>query len=682
MEYIVLNGTDYAPEVRIYAIPLVIAVLTIMFPLLFSIVVRLDEKYSTREFGKLFLTTKSLWVFYISTALCLLFILLYAIFRNANHIVELMLRVLLCICVTVSLLGVFSSLIKALEFSNPNKLLDYITDKYDQQVSAQRYDSLLQNAKEEEQKKTIFDHFGEQYYSLFKHLTCYAITKQPALLYDIRTYFVSYLSQWKSYFIATHLDSHEIPYPMGLYDALDYIVSAYKKSADDAEINTILANSLANLFDETGQSASPQEMYNLLFYIGINAASNGHDGLINEFQRWLRYIYLQKYNSHTADQNTLRNFAIILNAALYCRDNKECADNAITNNFDAVIIGDQVILPLTARDCIWRYLKMINHFDSTWHSYINIMLGHNNNGEVTILHKYLTHFFAYLLVRQYHSGEEQKGITDCIFVIDNLKENISQLQKGVEDVMKESPKTTLIISPTIFFRSILNHTYEETFDEILSLPLQNDSCRQIFLQTVDIQRVVSRYRDVIAPNDIYVDKDTFYEIPLWESGVVERATLLTKDNYRLRENSFESQITEHFSNAIAEVYSRFNREVEVVEFKNLKQRMFYFICKYDYRFLTIGLGDNNIFGLKSRMIGLGFTKYFPNKCLIAIPIIALPYIEWNTDNISIDSLSEINTPKGTYVDKQWIFPQVMIKVNLHTRIYYNPKHTIHVLKIA
>ena len=682
LEYMVLNGTDYAPEVRIYAIPLVIAVLTIMFPLLFAIVVRLDEKYSTREFGKLFLTTKPLWVFYISTGLCLLFVLLYAILRTSSHAAELSLRVLLCISATMSLLGVFSCLIKALEFSNPNRLLDYIVDKYNQQINAQRYENLLQNAKDEDQRKTIFDHFGEQYYSLFKHLTCYAITKQPALLYDIRQYFVSYLSLWKSYFIDTPLESHEIPYPMGLYTTLEYIVSAYKKNADDAEINTILANSLSNLFDETGQLASPQETYNLLFHIGITAASNGHEGLINEFQRWLRYIYLQKINNNTADRNSLRNFAIILNATLYCTNHKECADNAIANNFDAVIIGDQVILPLTARDCIWRYLKMINHFDRTWHSYINIMLGHDNNGDVTILHKYLTQYFAYLLVRQYHLGEEQHGVIDCIFVIENINEHICNLQKEVEEVMKNPLKTALSISPTDFFRGILNHTYEETFDEILSLPLQNESCRQIFLQTVDVQRVVSRFKDVISSNDVYVNRDTFYEVPLWESGVIERATLLTKDNYRLRENSFESRITEHFSNAIAEVYSRFKREEEVVELKDLKQRMLYFICKYDYKFLTLGLGDNNIFGLKSRMVGLGFSKYFPYKSLIVIPFTSLPYVECNTDEISIDSLTEINTPKGSYVDKNWIYPQVEIKVNLHTKVFYNPMHTIHVLKIA
>ena len=89
LEYIALNGTDYAPEIKVYAIPLVIAVLTIMLPLLFSIVVRIDEKYSTREFGKLFLTTIPLWVFYISTGMCMILILLYAVYRTSGFVAPL-----------------------------------------------------------------------------------------------------------------------------------------------------------------------------------------------------------------------------------------------------------------------------------------------------------------------------------------------------------------------------------------------------------------------------------------------------------------------------------------------------------------------------------------------------------------------------------------------------------------
>ena len=90
---------------------------------------------------------------------------------------------------------------------------------------------------------------------------------------------------------------------------------------------------------------------------------------------------------------------------------------------------------------------------------------------------------------------------------------------------------------------------------------------------------------------------------------------------------------------------------------------------YDYSFLTFNVNVPN------RVIPYGkkFNSYFPPRCIIAISIPDLPYIEWNK-SCNIVSIKDSETENN-------VSPDVDMNINLNMNIHYKRKTKIYVLKV-
>lgn len=683
-ETLLSNGTDYASEVKVFALPIIIAVVGFMIPLLFSVAVRIDEKYAAREFKNMFLRCYPLLVFYVLAPLNIITYFAYAHLRLINESVELGLRVTLCTLATFLLIDAFLGLKKALDFCNEKSLLLYVKkrflSKYDFTSDYKRLLSSISNDKQElENDKSIYAQENsdlQRFYSLLTHLICYAFEKNIAFLYDIRNVLIEHLKTWKQGFLALNTKgTTDILYYTDVYELICYISSAYKKHKSDPEINAIFANIFISLLDTTGKGQTNQNTYNALYQALVSCVNNEHDSLINDFQKGLRTIYLfKKKNGSKEDTNALLIFAIILNATLYSKKRIECVDNAIDNNFDAVIIGDAVILPLTARECLQLYLYMMNLPHEKLRSYVYTLSNFTSSSNYSQLHQALTEYFAYLTIRQYRENEENYSLDNVEFYsYEEIKEKLDWINRSMDNIMAFSPKTRLKISHQYLISCMWDNTYKAKVEYILNAPIELHICKQIITQSINQKDLFNFFKNVVTFEDSPLDneKDECKKISHWGSCQINRACILAKDNIMLEDFDFGSRIIEHFAESIANIYNLFEREEEFVCRSQLFYRVTQYFKQYDCSFITIGMRAPR-FG--SYIGSHSFTKLFPLQSIIVIQHKDMPRIEWNPDNLSILSIKDCEMRENE-------MPKIELEIDLGARIMFNKNTKIRVLRV-
>lgn len=686
---LISHGTDYAPEVKVYALSMIIAVMAFMIPMLFTMVIRIDEKYATREFRKIFLHSCPLIIFYVLAPLSILVYFAYALLRMVNNEVELGLRILLCILATSLLIDAFWGLKKALDFCNEKSLLHYIKKRflvkhnYANDIEYLISLSTSQNTDGHEDNKSRFapdDSDLQRFYSIMTHLICYAFEKNVAFLYDIRNVLIEHFRDWKQYFLASQIKkTATIPYYNDVYELLCYISSAYKKNKDDSEINAIFANIFISLFDVTGNGKTDKNSYNALFQALVSCINNEHDLLINNFQRGLRTIYVnKKERGSKEDAHELLVFAIILNATLYEKERMECVDDAIDKNFDAVIIGDSVILPPTTHECLRLYIYLMNQRDENWHSYVYTLSNFTSATNYTQLHKALTEYFAYLAISQYRENEENYGIEYVdYYASKDIKNSLDSLKEKIRSAFLRNHRNRLPIVPEDLITSILDKTLKAKAEYIKNTPIDPQICRHIVVQSVEQKRLLDHFKNVVAyeDNPLSDEMNDFIDMPHWESYEINRACVLAKDNIMLEDFDFGSRLIEHFIDSIANVYNTFEREEEFVSHSRLLYRVTQYFKQYDCSFITVG---TPVPPFSSYCGSHSFTQLFPLHSIIVIQNKDLPRLEWRPDNISILSINECeNNENENNVDDM---PKVKLAVSVGARIVYNKNTKIHILR--
>lgn len=635
MNVLMENGTDYSPVIKVFAIPLIIAVFTIMVPLVFAIVNKIDSKYSAKQFIKLFLTHWSVISFGICVLLSIVAIVVYAILRT--YVQEIYWSISLCTLALLLLVFAVATLFRAIQFNNAQKLLLEIFDR-------------SKSGKYSEKK------FAE-FYSLCTHIVHYAIVSDITLLHD----FVNKFTQ-------EHLSLLPL-YTEGLYNALIDIAADYKEKEDDLEINSALAYLFASLVDNSPYGVSNQNTYDALFQILGICNRNEHYSLINAFQRRMRYAYYairkEAKNDKQERANRLQLFVLTLNGLLYGKGSLECVEDAINKNYDAVIIGDDAIIPPLSNNCLDLYLYLCEVLmdGKEYAYYFYVASDFTSFTNATLLHKYFAGYFAYLISRMHQSKLVSEDIVKSAY----MKEY--KIEKGFEALIRNTKDES-------------NKKYIEELKQSYYI------CRNEIIKNekINIKEVEGKITDQVEHKRIYT---TLFQIatgvptymegaadisnPIMELTKVPRAAIVEKrmsqDCNFYEDYDFGSRTIECIMDALADVYNTFERIEETIHADEIKNRWLNLVSKYDYSFLTFNVNIPN------RVIPFGkkFSSYFPSHCIIAISIPDLPYLEWNK-SCNIVSINDSESESG-------VSPNVEMNINLNMNIHYKRKTKIYVLKV-
>lgn len=678
VDILINQAEEFPPEIGIYAIPLSVAVFSIALPLIFNMIGRIDDKYNVQDFVRLYLKSCSLLSFIVFAIVDILLIVLYLLLWHSEY--EYYLRIALCAAATLLPITIFFALMTAIRFNNARNLLYWINRRYGSHITAAKYEKLLTREADGEKKPFVTNADFRQYYSLISHLICYAESKNPAFLTDIYEQLYQDIKLWKDYYKKNHDTQRAIPYPNDLYNMMVYVSTGYKRSCDNGEINELLANLFAALFDYDGEILLPtdQNTYNALFQAIVICMENKHNSLINEFQRVTRLVYFQKRKAKTVDLITMREFGLILNATLYGMGLKDCVDDAIKNNFDSGISAWQW-LPRSTTECIDVFLWMDTEPRKEWHSYVYTINNFTSSTNLSKLHQYFTQYFTYLALCQYYKGEEKYHLEYAGYY---NKSNITTafdilLPQYVDVALSELPKRKRSIIPANLFEEIKKNTYDYLFEEITTAPLNSKNCTEYIKKDIEGFDLPSHLRNLVTHNDIYI-QSAFNEVVLPDMNIckIERAAL-TDTYHSIYSNFISSRIYEQIIDALADIYCEFETIQEIVSWKEVRNRVYHYVCSYDYSFLTIGSRLFNILS-SSQPLFRKFTRYFPQDCIILIAMKDLPYFDWNNARFRVTKVEDAKTTKSI---AQWSMPKVDVSVNMDIKIRYNKDTKIRVLKV-
>lgn len=670
---------EFPPEVGIYAIPLSVAVFSIALPLIFNMIGRIDDKYNVQEFVHLYLKSCSLLSFIAFAIIDILLIIIYLPLWHSEY--EYGLRIALCIASTALPITIFFALMTAIKFNNAQKLLSLIHKKYESHITAARYIKLLNKETIKDKKIYVTTSYFQQYYSLISHLICYAEVKNHAFLTDIYEQLYHDIKLWKEYY-KSHFDPQTtISYPKDLYDMMIYVSKGYKRNCDNGEINELLANLYASLFDYDGETMLPadQNTYDALFQTLVICMANKHNTLINEFQRIIRLTYARKRIARIVDAKTLREFGLILNATLYGMGLKDCVNDAIKNNFDSGISAWQW-LPRSATESIDVFLWMDTEPRKEWHNYVYTINNFTSSTNYSKLHQYFTQYFTYLALYQYYKGEEKYHIEYAGFYNKSTLMTVfdMSLPRYFGVALMELPRFKRSIIPAKLFEEIKKNTYEFLFNEIAEAQLDEKNYTEYIKKDLEDFNLYYHLENLMTYNDIYLQRD-YDEIVLSTLDIcnIERAAL-TDTYHSIYSNFVSSRIYEQVIDAVADIYSKFEIILEEVSWKNVLYRVYHYVCSYDYSYLTIGGRLCNILR-SSQPLFRKFTNYFPQNSIIFVAKRDLPYFDWNNARFQVTNVEDISISKNI---TQWSMPKVNISIDIKINIRYNKDIKIHVLKVV
>ena len=633
MNVIMENGTDYSPVIKVFAIPLIIAVFTIMVPLVFAIVNKIDSKYSAKQFIKLFLTHWSVRSFGTCVLLSIVAIVVYAIFRI--YVQEMCWSILLCTLAILLLVSAIATLFRAIQFNNAQKLLLEIFDRF----------------KSNYKKRAEF-------YSLCTHVIRYSIVSDITLLHD-------FVNKWVREIVPI---LPPMMYPVELYNCLIDVAADYKEKEDDLEINDALAYLFASIVDISRNGRTDQKTYNALFHIMGVCIRNNHYTLINAFQRRMRFAYCEirrNEDDKREKSNRLQLFMLSLNALLYGKGSMECVEDAINKNYDAVIVGDDIIIPSLSNNCLDLYLYLcevlMDGRDYAYYFYVASDFTSFTNA--TLLHKYLAGYFVYLILRMHHSNLVNEDLVKSVYVKEyKIKEGFEALIRNA----KEEPYKKYIEE--------LRQSYYICRNEIIKNESINiEEVERKISDQIERKRIYTTLSQIATGVPTYMENAVDISNPIMKLTKVPRAAIVEKrmsqDCNFYEDYDFGSRAIECIMDALADVYNTFERIEETIHSDEIRKRWLGFVSEYDYSFLTFNVNVPN------RVIPFGkkFSSYFPPRCIIAISIPDLPYIEWNKscNIVSIkDSESENN-----------VSPDVDMNINLSMNIHFKRKTKIYVLKV-
>lgn len=629
------NGTDYTPEIKVFAIPLIIAISTIMVSLIFSIVNRIDSKYSAKQFVKLYLNHWTIISFGIVVVLCLFAIIVYAILRRSTP--PSLWNIILCTLAIALFVSAVFTFWRAIQFNNSQKLLSEVFAKYNSGLCT-----------EKEQ---------QEFYSLCTHLVHYAIISDISLLHE----FVNRFS--KEHLLKLH------DFTEGLYNALIDIAADYKEKEDDLEVNATLAYLFASLVDTSSAGNTKQDTYNALYHILCICNRNKHYSLINELQRKMRYVYYDiRSNAQTnriERYNRLQLFVLSLNALLYGKKSKECVDDAIRNNYDAIIIGDGTIIPQTANQCLdlYLYLREVLMDGKDFSYFFYVASDFTSFTNATLLNRYLSGYFAYLISKLHQCKLTSEDILNSVYIKEeNINYSFDALIKNAPD---ENSKTYI---------KGLRDSYEVCRNEFIrSEEINIGLCEgEITKQIKDKQ--FSSFKGLVSDIPLYMEDAETVLHPIMELKAIKRVVLLERnissDIHFFEHYDFGSRTIECVMDALAEVYNSYQRIEETIHRADVNKRWCEFVKRYDYNFLSFKVDVPN----KVLPFGEKFSTYFPPRCIIVISIPDLPYLEWK-GNCNILSIEDVKINKNES-------PKVNMQVDLHMNIRYKKNTQIHVLKVV
>lgn len=648
--------TDYVPEVQHYALPLMITVISFIIPLLFTIVLHIDTKYSAKEFVRLFLTSCSSVCLYACILIC--FAVWFAFAMNQHCM---LLAIALCISVTLLFCSAIWSFATALKFNNPQKLLDSILKKY-----KNRYVGLCAN----QQLK--------QFYSLNTHLFNYAIKKDINFLYTIQKEFIEkHLIVWNEKYRSTSYDKST--YEQYLYDLIVHVAIEYKENLDDVEISKILAILYFSLLDINRNVSTGQETYDALFQTLYLCINNNHESLINEFQRLMRYAYRELKNENKTDEACrLRIFMLVLNATLYGKGKLNCVNTAIQHNFDSEMFDiNKVILPLTTAEAldVYFWITTVLWADKQYSYYTFVTSDFTSSNNITTLHQYLDSYFAYLALTHYRSGAENAAVKWCVNLdINSIRRGFKRLEYVKENVKNVINKSSF---PDNLFASLETNTYQHIIDRFSSEATHPASYLQIVKQDITTKDIPSTLKNIATFEDRDIRNVMTGLISVPNLALIIPRSQLIPAYINYSNTRIGSRIIEHFTNVLADVYKSFERIEEQISVDQLSSRWLDYMCKDDYCFLSVGVAPR----LTIHPVMGEFSSYFPSRCIIVIRRVDLPIIKWDSNQTNITSLEDLTT-EGTNDNSTIQLPQCILKLDLHASISYNKSATIHVLKIS
>ena len=636
LEEIRSDGTDYDADIRVFAIPLIIAVVALMIPFIFSIITRIDSKYVARNFSALLTHQWQFITFFVIAGLCIATICLYAIFRK--YTLALGWRIVLVALSIFLLLGAIAVLLHALKLNNPQKLLEYIFYKYNNGLANNKG------------QKT--------FYSLCTQLTHYAIVNDITLLHNlVNIYAEKHIQTIACYNIDT-------------YNSIIDIAADYKEKEDDREVNSALSFSFASFVDCTSDGNTEQDTYNALLHVMYLCIRNKHYTLINDFQRRMRYAYYtisqNAQNNKNERLNRLRLFVIILNSLLYGNQCIKCVDDAISNNFDAVIIGDATILPIMSNYCIdlYLYLKEVLLWGKEYEYYCFVASDFTSKTNITLLNKYFAGYFGYLIKKMHQYPLCEEDLNYSIHLRnDSIKFDFEALVKNAPDgetmtYIQEQQKSFTRCRAKV----------------ILARPINKELSEIVFSERIEHKNLPLTFKGISTFDSIYMQNADGLHHPILKSGSIDRRFLqdesLTNNEGLVPIYDVGSPAIKCIMDDLADIYNSFEQIEEIVHKDNLHNRIMEFVCHYDYSFLTLGVNVSN----QVKPFGEKFSNYFSSPCVIIISIPDLPYIEYTESQCTLDSINRIKT--GTNE-----IPQVSFEVDFHINIHYKRNTIIHVLKI-
>ena len=633
---IIEKGTDYTPIIKVFAIPLIIAVFTIMVPLVFSVVNRIDTKYSARQFIKLYLCHWTVVVFGTIALLCIFAIIAYAIYRMrmANSLWS----AFLCI-LAILLFGVaIATLYRAIQFNNSQKLLSEIF--------------LKQESKRYSGKKMA------DFYSLCTHIVHYAIVSDITLLHD-------FVNKW----VAEHLPKLPL-FTEELYNALINVAADYKENEDDLEVNAALAFLFASLVDSSPHGLTNQKTYDALFQIIGICNRNKHYTLINAFQRRMRYAYYainkEAQNNKLERSNRLQLFVLTLNGLLYGKGSMECVEDAIMNNYDTVVIGNEIIIPQLSNNCLdlFLYLREVLMDGKDFAYYFYVASDFTSFSNATLLNRYFSGYFAYLITRMHISKLMPDDLVNSVYIYESkIEDSFDALIRNAID----EPAQKLIKKQKKSYWQCRNILVRKEIINIERLEAE-------IVKQLELKRIVAKLLGMATSVPIYMEDAEYISHPIMELNNVPRVALMEEAISRscnfYSKYDFGSRAIECVMDSLADVYNSFVRIEETIHKNDVNKKWLEFVSKYDYSFLTFFVNVPN------RVIphGKKFSSYFPSHSVIAISIPDLPYIEWKGDS-HVVSIADVDSN----INKS---PMVNISVDLHMNIHYKRNTVIHVLNVV
>lgn len=642
LDILIKDGTDFAATIEIFSIPLIISSLTLMIPFIFSIITRIDDKYEADKFSKLFTSYWAFYAFFTAEIVAIILIGAYALCRNTTNDFGWSV-VLFIVSVCVVVFSIFL-LFRALHLNNPLNMLDVIFTEYD--------NGFCSHSK------------SQAFYSLCLRMVHYGIVSDIAILRAFIDKFVN-----------LHI-SKSNEYSEDFYHLMCDIVADYKSDADNIEINFALAYLYSTLLDYSPTGCTKQDTYNYLMYVMYLCIQNKHFSFINDFQRYMRFVYYiiednrgNTINDSRERASRLRLFSVVLNALLYGKDCNECVDDAIRKNFDAVIIGDITIIPVTSNECLdlYMWVMAVVSYDNNFKYYMWVFSDMTSETNATNLHNYLSRYFAYLIKTQHRNDLFPEEIRNSAYLRDDI------IQHGFEGLIHNAPDK----DTEVYIRNLEKRFIECQQTIFTEEQIDKDYCELAIARIIAKKRLDITLQGLATFESIYMQSsEKSYNLKLEKT--IERKALLSKcigDESRLISYfDFGSRIIDAINDSLADIYNGFEKTNESVRDKQqLMQRIHQFTSKYDYMFLTtsgVCVGEVT----KDTYLASGkFSQFFPPRCVIVIAKPDLPYIEWIDKKVSIISVNKAESESMT--------PEVNVKIDLHMKIHYKSTTKIHVIEM-